>query len=40
VAVVAQPLGGFVAHSREQDRWASVKKQTCLLVDPGFYTLD
>ncbi len=40
VAVVMQPLGGFLAYSHERGDWSSAQNQTYLLVDPGFYTFD
>lgn len=38
--VVPQPLGGFFDHSVQTQRVAQMTKQTNLLIDVGFYTLD
>lgn len=39
-AVVVQPLGGFVAHSHERGNWGEHCKETFLLIDLGYYTID
>lgn len=40
VAVVVQPLGGFVAHNHLNGRWVSGLERTTLVIDPGFFTCD
>jgi plasmid segregation protein ParM len=39
-AVVAQPLGGFVAHTDERAGWSTANQRTTLLADPGSYTFN
>ena len=40
VAVVAQPMGGFVLHCFEQGDWKANARKIVLVVDPGFFTFD
>lgn len=40
VAVVAQPLGGFVSYCQRPDNWSVAQNKVHLIVDPGFYTFD
>lgn len=40
VAVVVQPLGGFLAYCHERGTCVEREKLTCLVVDPGYVTVD
>lgn len=40
VAVVAQPLGGFISYCQRPDNWSLAQHKTFLIVDPGFFTFD
>lgn len=40
VLVVAQPVGGLIAHRHESDDWSNDPQRTRLHVDPGLFSLD
>ncbi|MFL6600805.1 MAG: PRTRC system protein D [Steroidobacteraceae bacterium] len=40
VAVIAQPVGGVVAHSQESEDWSNAQQRLRLYVDPGLFSLD
>lgn len=40
VVVFPQPMGGLLDHAHQTERSQEIKRETTLVVDPGFYTLD
>lgn len=40
VIVVAQPVGGFIAHAQESENFSQAPRRTRLVADPGLFSLD
>lgn len=40
VSVVAQPVGGFIAHAQESENFSQAPRRTRVWVDPGLFSLD